>query len=277
MNLIGHFACAALRTPEQQLGAVLPDLLGLFSRRPRSSALVKFWEARSPHPPRPPGIGGVIEGIEFHHLVDTHFHRAPLFREHAKALRVRLAGAEEAGGLKRFFAAHVLLELYFDHLLLRGAPELAPAFHGLLSPAIRGRSAPASGGRSAGGQGELLAAFVMPHPQVEGDAFRAFLARMHGQRFADGYRDHAGILYRLNRVLVNQRQREMTEPEERAAVSYLTERAAEMESELLGFVAAMQSADGLADSHKYPDKDMMSESAGPPRPAWPASGQAEPA
>ncbi len=261
MNLISHFACAASRAPEQQLGAVLPDLLGLFSRRPRCAALVKFWEARARHLPRPPGIGGVIEGIGFHQQVDSHFHRAPLFREHSTALRIRLTGAEEAGGLKRFFAAHVLLELYFDHLLLRGAPELAPAFHGLL----------------ANGIGELLAAFVMPHPQVEEDAFRAFLARMHGQRFADGYMNHAGLLYRLNRVLVNHRQRAMTEPEERAAVSYLTEHAAALESGLLRFVAAMQVGDGLADSHKYPDKDMMSEPAGSPRPAWPASGRAEPA
>ena len=76
MNLIGHLACAKLRDPAFQLGSMLPDLLGMYTRRPRATHLVKFWrekterneekEGQAPELQPPPHTAAIIEGIQFH-------------------------------------------------------------------------------------------------------------------------------------------------------------------------------------------------------------------
>lgn len=221
MNLIGHLACAQDRAPAFQLGSILPDLLGMMARRPRASHLVKFWQARGEMPPH---VEAIIAGIAFHHWVDARFHGAPLFRDNARTLREALQAASQEPGMKRFFAAHVLLELYLDRILLREYPGLAEEFNNLL----------------AEGQGGMLWTFAAAHPDVDGAALEKFTGRLYRGRFAEGYLSDEGIHYRVNHILQRLGQRNLNEPESSAVVSYFGAHAAPLRSALLEFIRAMR-------------------------------------
>ncbi len=225
MNLIGHLACAPPDAPELQLGALLPDLLGIFRRRPRVVEVVKLWGAAPP-----PEIGRVIAGIRFHYYVDARFHRAPLFLHHAGGLRAAMDTTGPGHGLKRFFAAHLLTELYFDHLLLAERPALSGDFYRLLEGESR----------------ELLAEFAGRHPEVERAGLEAFVERMHAERFLEGYRSRAGVVARVNRVVSRYRQRTLSAGEEEAVSSYFEAHEQAALGPLLQFVAAMQEWEGFS-------------------------------
>lgn len=277
MNLIGHLACAKLRDPAFQLGSMLPDLLGMYTRRPRATHLVKFWLERNGEQERseekgrqlpelkpPPHTAAIIEGIRFHLHVDARFHGAPLFRHHASELRKALQHASNEGGMKRFFAAHILLELYYDQFLLRAFPELADRFDALL----------------AEGDGGMLWRFCAPHPDVDGAELKVFTRRLLEIQFLQGYMSDEGIAGRVNRILQRLGQRALNEPETRCVVSYFGNGAASMVEELLEFVEAMRATEPAADSPNLRPGPMMpgadaQRGAGRPGP-WPRGGTTEP-
>lgn len=240
MNLIGHLACAREHGDMLRLGAVLPDVLGLFARRPRANNLEKYWRANGG---LSPDMEGVAEGIRFHHYVDARFHAAPLFLDNAAALRKTLQDASREGGLKRFFAAHILLEMFFDRLLLRHTPALSAWFYTLLERERRG----------------MLERFVSRHPEVDGQAFDAYLGRVLDHRFVEDYRHDGGILYRANRMLLRMRQRPLNEPEAGAVVSYFERETAPAGEALLRFVELMQQSQNGAGSHNSGGGVMMGE------------------
>ncbi len=225
MNLIGHFACAEAREPLVRVGSIVPDLLGLHRRKPRVDAIVRLWEADG-RPAGDPeeGVAQMLEGIRFHHHVDVHFHRAPLFTEGARGLRVALEEACGAPGLKRFFAAHLLIELFFDHLLLREIPGRAEAFYRDLAAARLG----------------ALPAFALRHPEMEREPLLGFLDRVGAGGLVEDYRSLDGIFQRVERMLLHFRQRAMTREEQHAAAEFLNSRQAALRSELLLFIASMQ-------------------------------------
>jgi hypothetical protein len=249
MNLIGHFACAANAAPSVRLGAVLPDLLTLYGRKVRPLPLVRLWRKEAAPPAE---VHNVIEGIEFHHAVDVRFHRAPLFLENAAALQSRLREASRTPGLKRFLPAHVLTELFLDHLLLREEPGLLDGFTVALD-----------GGRP------LLEAFTRLHPRVEAGGFRTFLERVSADRFWEDYGSMAGIYYRMNRILRRFAQRPLEPVEERALTACFAERAEGAAQSLRAFVAAMRGlpADRVAAPGSWADS---------PVPATPWSGLSAP-
>jgi hypothetical protein len=219
MNLIGHYTCAAVPSPEVRAGAVLPDLAALYHRKVRPLALVRAWSGDAAGVP---GMEALLAGVAFHHTVDLHFHRAPLFERCTAAIQSALLGASRTPGLKRFLPTHVLCELYLDHLLLRRDPGLAEAFY-----------------RDVDGLRELLTTFVARHPHAERAAFDDFLAHIVAAGFVDAYRSHEGILGRMDRILVRFGQRTL-EPAERAAVAaWFRAAEAETEPELERFLARM--------------------------------------
>jgi len=220
MNLIGHFACAQALPQSGQLGALLPDVLALYSRRARIPALLAHWEAQ---PETASAAAPVLGGVRFHLHVDRVFHKHPLFTETARALRETLQAASDTPGLKRFFPAHVLTELYYDHLLLHGSPRLPDAFHAVLRDAR-----------------DQALAFAEPHPAVERESLAAFLTRMVEGRFADAYLDFPGIFRRMNRMLGAHGQRELEAAETEAVRKRLTAHEATLRQELAAFVADMQ-------------------------------------
>ena len=220
MNLIGHFACAAVPSAAVRAGAVLPDLAALYRRQVRPRALVQAWRERAAGPA---GLEALLAGVAFHHEVDRHFHRAPLFRDGADAIQAALLGASRAPGLKRFLPAHVLCELYLDHLLLRRDPGLAAAFY-----------------RDLAAQRALLATFVAIHPLAVRERFAAFLERLVADRFVEAYRTHGGIFQRMNRMLLRFGQRPLEAAEQTAVTDYFTQAQAATEQTLESFLQAMR-------------------------------------
>ncbi len=222
MNLIGHYACALPCPSSQRLGAVLPDLLGMYRRKLRPHQVAAAWDAGGASPA---GVAGLLAGMRFHHAVDASFHHAhaALFRDTAAALQAQLLAASRTPGLKRFLPAHVLAELYFDHLLMQRDPGLSGRFH-----------------RELGEGRALLSLFVGRHPRADGVAFRAFLERVLAERFVQDYRTYTGILYRMNRILSRFGQRSLEPAEEGAVADWFQEHAETVSTRLHAFVAAMR-------------------------------------
>lgn len=221
MNLLGHYVCSSPLPPAGRLGSLLPDLWSLFRRKPRADALAGIWRGRA-------GLSTpyaeIVEGMDFHHLVDIHYHRAPLFREEARELRERLQLAGGEAGLKRFFAAHIIIEMFHDRLLLAADPGLTDQFHRLLRK-----------------EGEsLLPGFTGAHPEVDRQVFEDFFRRIMEERFVEDYSRIEGLFFRAGRVLLRQRQRELNQAERAAAVQFIEEKTAKAKTELARFVVEMQ-------------------------------------
>ena len=232
MNLIGHLACAERLPPDAGLGAILPDLLSLYDRGVRPLKLLAA------------GGGGVEaasvrDGLRFHFHVDSHFHRSPLFRDGSRALRERLVAASDTPGLKRFAVAHVLTELFLDHLLIVQDPARLAAFYGALESHTDGP----------------LEALVAGHPGLDWDGFSAFLGRLVALRFADEYLERAALLDRTDRILARLRQRRLEHREREALLAALAEHAAQAQQQLGPFVNGMRTWDPRAAAETRPAPD----------------------
>ncbi len=221
MNVIGHMVCAEHLGRDAGLGAMLPDLLSLYDRRIRPLRLIHPTQAvNSEHD----GSRSLRDGVRFHFHVDSSFHRSDLFRDCADLIRGRLLAASNAPGLKRFAAAHVLTELFLDHLLIVQNPLRLQAFYGSLE---RHRIA-------------SLRSLLAAQDGVDWEGFSAFLMHLADARFADGYLEPKGLLDRTDRILLKLRQRRL-EPGERAAVlDGLSLHATRALRQLDEFVEAMQ-------------------------------------
>ncbi len=224
MNLLGHLVCASHLTPAAQLGSLLPDLLRLHRRELRAPNLARAWERGGDVSP---SMTGLIAGVRFHLAVDSSFHRDPLFLENAGRLRTALRQASATPGLKRFLPAHVMTELYLDHLLILSQPELPATFHRLLDDAGVA----------------LTAEFIERDDRGDAAAFRAFASRFIEGRFLDGYRSLEEIGRRIQRVLLSCRQREMDAAETEAMFAVLSAGRVAMTEGLLHFVARMRDAE----------------------------------
>ena len=234
MNLLSHFACARHLTPLEQAGSALGDLLPLYRRRVRPLPLVWHWArvARADSPE-----GRIASGVRFHLHVDSRFHRDALFLNGSAAIQSALREASAAPGLKRFFPAHVLTELFLDHLLILDDPELPDAFYALF----------------AGELPDVLADFAAAHPEADRTEFATFLERFMADRFLDGYRDVEGILWRMQRMLGRFGQRQLDRAEESAVLGAFDLLAARTQPQLLQFVAAMRHAEwGRAEAGPAP-------------------------
>ena len=268
MNLIGHHLCASAAGRSYRLGAVLPDLLGLYRRRVRPRALAKLWEANPQpegqpqpegRPPFSPTVSELLGGMDFHHVVDMHFHRAPLFTEVSGDLRRALLRASDTPGLKRFLPAHVLTELLLDHLAMARDPDAADRFHLDL---VEGA--------------DDMKALVVAHPLAEEESFATFMARVLDDRFVEDYRTVEGILGRMNRILLRFGQRPLETSEQRAVEETFAEASSTMERRLADFIAAMADlVDSKEASMAKMAKALSSEAPGTPdRKGRPAPGLA---
>jgi hypothetical protein len=223
MNLLGHFVCARNQPAEVQAGSALGDLLPLYRRRVRPLALAKHWAAAAG---AREDLASVEQGVRAHLLVDSYFHRDPLFRRLSEGIQRVLREASETPGLKRFFPAHILSEMYLDHLLIERDATALPAFYDLFDGRMRA----------------LLAEFAAAHPQADAESFHAFLARFMTDRFLDGYRGLDGIIVRMQRMLARFGQRALEPGEVRAVRRVFGEERDATPEPLLQFVASMRHA-----------------------------------
>jgi len=130
MNFLAHYyAATRLQTaaaplPAYAVGTALPDFLSLAAPRTRL---------------RLPLLGqssataadlALTAGVFSHLTTDTAFHKSPAFAE-AQVLASRLL--KQAGFIgirvRRFFVAHILVELALDAALLRSDPALGEEFY----------------------------------------------------------------------------------------------------------------------------------------------------
>ncbi|HEX7925959.1 MAG TPA: hypothetical protein VF678_00110 [bacterium] len=222
MNLIGHLACAGEASAAVRVGALLPDLLSLYRRKARPQPLVAHWNE---HGAALSGADALVAGIDFHHHVDREFHHAPVFEDTATAVQAAMKAASDTPGLKRFLPAHVLTELFLDHLLLQDHPEWERVFYTTLESQRRG----------------LLLPFVSAHPLVHGRTFSEFLDRIIGGRFVEDYHHIDGILDRMDRVLVRFGQRALELGEQEAVAGVFASRAEIARVQLHAFIAATRS------------------------------------
>jgi len=226
MNLLSHFVCAAHFPPEARLGSGLPDLLPLFNRELRIHPLADHWRKQTQ---LDAPMLALLEGIRYHQYVDAKFHPHSLFRRFSAALKGVLRGAGGGEGMRYFFAAHILTEIYFDHLLMGLDTQLTADFYRQFSPQAI----------------DLLVRFAQAHPSVEGPALRRFLEDVPVTRFLERYSTAEGMLKSANNVLRMMSQRRMTQGEEQAVMAHLASRHHHNPHALLAFIAAMQAAPGF--------------------------------
>jgi len=226
MNLIGHMTCAERFSGEAQLGAMLPDLLSLYDRRIRPMKIVRAHATGSNG-----GEAGLQRGMRFHFYVDSHFHRSSLFRDGCAVIRDRLIAASATPGLKRFAVAHILTELFLDHLLIVDTPERLAAFYDVLRR----------------GEASVLEMTALPDTQVDWADFADFLTRLISGRFADGYLEMESLFHRMDRILPRLRQRTLERRERDALAEGLAAHADRARKQLALFVRTMQTWDGSAE------------------------------
>lgn len=137
MNFLAHhviatrFLTPAAPLPAYVVGSALPDLLPLAARR------VRLRPTLVEHQPVPTAKDESLRaGVLVHLATDAAFHKTRAFAE-AQAEAGRLLTQTPFAGIRvrRFFVAHVLVELVLDAVLLRRDPAIADDFYAAFAAA----------------------------------------------------------------------------------------------------------------------------------------------
>ncbi len=192
MNFLAHHVLATRflsptpPLPFYAVGTALPDLLPLAAPRARlRAASVGIAPARTSEET------ALKAGAVSHLATDAAFHKAPSFAGAQAEAGTLLDGAGFAGiRVRRFFVAHVLVELVLDAALLRADPAIADDFYAAFAAAD-----PVAVTRWA------EAAVVRPLPALPG-----VLARFTRSRYLFSYAEDAGVAEGLSRVCGRARQ-----------------------------------------------------------------------
>ena len=197
MNFLSHYVIArrlwsppSADLPAYVVGSALPDLIGLAAPRVRLR--------KDPLAPNNGGTGelgsgasALAAGVWAHLATDAAFHKTAAFAEAQAKVGGLLGDAGFAGiRVRRFFVAHVLVELALDAALLRTGPTLGEEFYAAFAQADFDAVtcwAEAETGRP------------LPHlPDV--------LARFAASRYLLSYTDDAGVATGLSRTCGRARQ-----------------------------------------------------------------------
>ena len=158
MNFLAHYVLARRLAspppadlPAYVVGSALPDLIGLAAPRVRlrrdplapnnggTGQIPEKKGAINRAPTLAPpllGAGGVSAGVQAHLLTDAAFHKTAAFAEAQAEVGALLEGAGFVGiRVRRFFVAHVLVELALDAALLRADPALGEQFYAAFAQA----------------------------------------------------------------------------------------------------------------------------------------------
>ncbi len=130
MNFLSHQAVARNVAPDGSpwfcLGNILPDLLSTAGRRLREGEVAKTQT-------NTPESAALLRGIRLHHATDRRFHGHPLFKGAcAVASQLLLAAPFQTPPPRRFFLAHILVEIALDGVLVNQCPELSDDLYACL-------------------------------------------------------------------------------------------------------------------------------------------------
>lgn len=134
MNFLAHFAVATRLQPALSplpayvVGTALPDLLPLADQR----AHLRLFPV-SHSLPHCPGDHALRGGVLSHLAADIAFHRSESFADaQTEAKKLLDQAGFKAIRVRRFFVAHILVEMALDAALLRAEPALGEQFYAAL-------------------------------------------------------------------------------------------------------------------------------------------------
>ncbi len=154
MNFLSHYVIARrlwspppAALPAYAVGSALPDLIGLAAPRVRlrkdplapnngGTGELGFGPSSAILAPPLLGAGGVSAGVRAHLATDAAFHKTAAFAEAQAEVGALFGDAGFVGiRVRRFFVAHVLVELALDAVLLRTDPALVEKFYAAFAQA----------------------------------------------------------------------------------------------------------------------------------------------
>ena len=192
MNFLAHhviatrFLTPAAPLPPYVVGSALPDLLPLAADRLRlRPALVE-------HQPTATSEEEALRaGVLVHLATDAAFHKMPAFAAaQAEVSHILMQTPFEGIRVRRFFVAHVLVELALDAVLLRRDPSIADDFYAAFDAADY-----------AGVTHWTEAAVGQALPSLT-----AVLTRFAASRYLYQYRENEGVATGLSHLCARARQ-----------------------------------------------------------------------
>lgn len=205
MNFLAHFLLATQFLPPSGplsayvVGTALPDLLPLAAPRKRLR-LASLTNA----PEQTDAERALTAGARVHLLTDAAFHKTPAFTKAQTQVGELVTRAGFVGlRVRRFFLAHILVELALDAVLLRRQPHLTGDFYDAFAIVDF---------RETTGWAE--AAIGQPLPSLSD-----VLTRFTRSRYLDSYAADAGVAEGVNRLGIRARQDAFTDENWRRLVS----------------------------------------------------------
>ena len=128
MNFVAHFFLDRDNdSPHFAIGAATPDLLSIYNPEFR----IKPGHIQDIDPSTlEPGAQELLKGIERHFEADRIFHSSPFFTYETGEISRELTHRFPNGGVPRkYFIAHVLLELVLDKVLISDYPDLLNKYY----------------------------------------------------------------------------------------------------------------------------------------------------
>jgi acyl carrier protein phosphodiesterase len=183
MNFLSHFYIDR-QEPRHMfiLGVVTPDLLSIYNPglRIKSGQMARLG-------PLADDAQDFVAGLERHFLVDRIFHSSKLFTAETGYLSQRLEQTFPDREIHRkFFIAHILLELQLDQVLVRRYQTIVQEFYAHfeeIRPFVHARRVT-----------EVISGHALPH-------YESFLEKFLQNRYLTHYREHDHIIYVLGRLL----------------------------------------------------------------------------
>jgi acyl carrier protein phosphodiesterase len=214
MNLLSHaFFAREYNDDSIIIGASLPDLLALWNRACKISRLKEFLaraqgDLRSLAPQ-------LIIGIDLHLSADRKFHAGEFFQHGQKAIRCRLQTIP-ALPVKRFFLAHILLEMLLDRFLIHHYPYFIDNYYQIFSPTICAQ----------------ISKLVEECFAISSGQFQNFLDRFIASRFLYRYRDLDELVASAARVSARVSARRSLPSMDAAAQKMIAIHLADIEKDL---------------------------------------------
>jgi hypothetical protein len=185
MNFLAHFYLDRDCTDSYYaVGAATPDLLSIFNAGLR----IKAGQVDHLSPERQAMVHpGFLAGLARHFHADRVFHSSELFSQETHYLSAMLAQRfAEQDVPRKYFVAHILLELLLDKVLIERDPELLPAYYKHFEGAM-----PFSIVRHGT---EVVSGHDLPN-------YEAFLMKFSENRYLYHYVEYDHLIYILRRLL----------------------------------------------------------------------------
>ncbi len=185
MNFLAHFYLDRHHPSSFfVVGAATPDLLSIYNSglRIKASHVDHLSDERRSHVDPM-----LIEGLERHFHADRVFHSSPLFASETKYFSSVLKAAfPEQDIARKYFVAHIILELLLDKVLIADNPTLLPAYYKHFE-ALKPFEVVTKGTEE-----------VAKHPLPN---YEAFLEKFVDNQYLYHYKEYDHLIYILRRLL----------------------------------------------------------------------------